>query len=74
MPASVLTTFQGTAKAFLSPWREWVRLGWRLWGGLIVSQMLTLYIMPVSYGYLDRLGKWAGRGWTSQNENSVQAE
>jgi len=27
-------------------------------GGLIVSQLLTLYITPVVYLYLDKLGLW----------------
>ena len=33
-------------------------LGIAIVGGLIVSQMLTLYTTPVVYLYLDRLGLW----------------
>ena len=33
-------------------------LGIAIVGGLIVSQMLTLYTTPVIYLYLDRLGAW----------------
>jgi hypothetical protein len=36
--------------------------------------MLTLYITPVIYGYLDALGKWAGRSWANRGEIQVQAE
>ena len=39
-------------------------LGLAVVGGLILSQMLTLYITPVIYGYLDRTGAWMGRAWT----------
>ncbi len=36
-------------------------LGISIVGGLLVSQMLTLYTTPVIYLYLDRLGRWARR-------------
>jgi len=36
-------------------------LGISIFGGLLVSQMLTLYTTPVIYLYLDRFGLWAQR-------------
>jgi hydrophobe/amphiphile efflux-1 (HAE1) family protein len=48
-------------------------LGLAVVGGLVLSQMLTLYITPVIYGYLDRAGKWAGRG-LRRSEVPAQAE
>jgi multidrug efflux pump len=38
-------------------------LGIAMGGGLVVSQLLTLYTTPVVYLYLDRFSRWAGR-WT----------
>jgi len=38
-------------------------LGISIVGGLIVSQMLTLYTTPVIYLHLDRLGTWVRRQW-----------
>jgi len=38
-------------------------LGISIVGGLIVSQMLTLYTTPVIYLYLDRLRLWGQRRW-----------
>jgi len=38
-------------------------LGITIVGGLIVSQMLTLYTTPVVYLYMDRLRAWAVRRW-----------
>ena len=36
-------------------------LGISIIGGLLVSQVLTLYTTPVIYLYLDRFRLWAGR-------------
>jgi multidrug efflux pump len=38
-------------------------LGISIVGGLIVSQVLTLYTTPVVYLYLDRFGEWCGAQW-----------
>ncbi|MGY3603063.1 MULTISPECIES: efflux RND transporter permease subunit [unclassified Bradyrhizobium] len=35
-------------------------LGYTIVGGLMLSQVLTLYTTPVVYLYLDRLGQWLG--------------
>jgi len=42
-------------------------LGYTIVGGLILSQLLTLFTTPVVYLYLDRLANWVkgmGRGRT----------
>jgi multidrug efflux pump len=36
-------------------------LGIAIMGGLLISQLLTLYTTPVLYLYLDRLGQWSVR-------------
>jgi len=36
-------------------------LGYAMVGGLLVSQLLTLFTTPVVYIYMDRLSQWAGR-------------
>ena len=36
-------------------------LGIAIFGGLIVSQILTLYTTPIVYLYLDRLRRWGRR-------------
>jgi hydrophobic/amphiphilic exporter-1 (mainly G- bacteria), HAE1 family len=36
-------------------------LGYAIVGGLMVSQLLTLFTTPVVYIYMDRLGRWLGR-------------
>jgi multidrug efflux pump len=38
-------------------------LGISIFGGLLVSQLLTLYTTPVVYLYLDRFRLWAKRVW-----------
>jgi multidrug efflux pump len=38
-------------------------LGLSIVGGLLVSQLLTLYTTPVVYIYLDRCRAWIARGW-----------
>ncbi|MGZ5781051.1 MAG: efflux RND transporter permease subunit, partial [Burkholderiaceae bacterium] len=38
-------------------------LGVTIVGGLLVSQMLTLYTTPVVYLYLDRLNTWCKSKW-----------
>jgi multidrug efflux pump len=44
-------------------------LGITIIGGLIVSQMLTLYTTPVVYLYLDRLRiRWAGSRRKAPNQ------
>jgi len=39
-------------------------LGISIVGGLLVSQVLTLYTTPVMYLYLDRFGAWCSRMWS----------
>jgi multidrug efflux pump len=41
-------------------------LGLSIVGGLIVSQLLTLYTTPVVYLYLDQLGTWWSRTWSAR--------
>jgi multidrug efflux pump len=42
-------------------------LGISIVGGLIVSQILTLYTTPVIYLYLDRFRLWAQRRWRTRH-------
>jgi multidrug efflux pump len=46
-------------------------LGISIVGGLIVSQMLTLYTTPVVYLYLDRFRLWSKRLWGARHPGSV---
>jgi hydrophobe/amphiphile efflux-1 (HAE1) family protein len=48
-------------------------LGYVIVGGLMVSQLLTLFTTPVVYIYMDRLGQWLGRGRASPIEADVPA-
>jgi multidrug efflux pump len=48
-------------------------LGVTIVGGLIVSQMLTLYTTPVVYLYMDRFGKWCKGLRTGWREISLKA-
>jgi HAE1 family hydrophobic/amphiphilic exporter-1 len=45
----------GTGSEFRQP------LGWAIVGGLLVSQVMTLFTTPVVYIYLDRLHAWSTR-------------
>jgi HAE1 family hydrophobic/amphiphilic exporter-1 len=47
-------------------------LGLAVVGGLLLSQLLTLYITPVIYSYLDRAGTWSMK--RSKTPEPVQAE
>ena len=38
-------------------------LGISIIGGLVLSQLLTLYTTPVVYVYLDRFRLWCQRAW-----------
>jgi multidrug efflux pump len=49
-------------------------LGISIMGGLIVSQILTLYTTPVVYVYLDRLQSWAKRHWPRRWSDGGAAE
>ncbi len=40
-------------------------LGLAVVGGLIFSQMLTLFVTPVVYTYLDALQEWLGKRWAA---------
>ena len=46
-------------------------LGIAIVGGLLVSQMLTLYTTPVVYLYLDRFRLWADRAWNERRRSSL---
>jgi hypothetical protein len=43
-------------------------------GGLIVSQLLTLYTTPVVYVYLDGLQSWVKRHWPRRWSEGESAE
>ena len=49
-------------------------LGIAIVGGLVVSQMLTLFTTPVVYLYLDRLRLWFARGRAKRHQGRVARE
>jgi multidrug efflux pump len=49
-------------------------LGIAIVGGLILSQLLTLYTTPVAYIYLDRFRLWARRRWARNGRATKLAE
>jgi multidrug efflux pump len=48
-------------------------LGIAIVGGLVVSQILTLYTTPVVYLYMDRLGEWGRSLWRRRRPATVPA-
>jgi multidrug efflux pump len=46
-------------------------LGITIVGGLLVSQLLTLYTTPVIFLYLDRLRLWVRRPWRIRQPEPV---
>jgi hydrophobe/amphiphile efflux-1 (HAE1) family protein len=49
-------------------------LGYVIVGGLLVSQLLTLFTTPVVYIYMDHLGHWLGRGRAAPVGANVPAQ
>jgi multidrug efflux pump len=49
-------------------------LGISIVGGLLISQVLTLYTTPVIYLYMGRLGAWLGRGRKKKPAAPMPAE
>ena len=49
-------------------------LGYAIVGGLLVSQLLTLFTTPVVYIYMDRLGHWLGRDRAATVEAKAPAQ
>jgi hydrophobe/amphiphile efflux-1 (HAE1) family protein len=47
-------------------------LGFSIVGGLILSQMLTLYTTPVVYLYMDRVNNWLGRSAKAKEPSRIQ--
>src|SRR5215813_4491506 len=46
-------------------------LGYAIVGGLLVSQVLTLFTTPVVYIYMDHLGRWFGRRHAASAEAGI---
>ncbi|MBF7682944.1 efflux RND transporter permease subunit [Acinetobacter sp. B5B] len=47
-------------------------LGYAICGGLVVSQILTLYTTPVIYVYLDRFATWIKKCWSAWYQPSIE--
>ncbi len=47
-------------------------LGISIAGGLIVSQLITLYTTPVIYLQLDKFRHWSRRRWARRNQHAAQ--
>ena len=47
-------------------------LGITIVGGLVLSQLLTLFTVPVTYIYFDKLGKWMNRNHAEEPVNEQQ--
>ena len=62
---TLLTIGVGDGSEFRRP------LGIAIVGGLIVSQLLTLYTTPVVYLYLDRFRLWCRRSWAGRARGSA---
>ena len=48
-------------------------LGVSVMGGLLLSQVITLYTTPIIYLYLDRFGTWAKSQWLRRYHGPVVA-
>ncbi len=49
-------------------------LGYAMFGGLLVSQALTLFTTPVIYLYLDRLSRWLSGGSREEKPRATRPE
>jgi multidrug efflux pump subunit AcrB len=49
-------------------------LGYAIVGGLLVSQLLTLFTTPVVYIYMDSLGQWLSHARGAPVESNVPAQ